>query len=112
MSKRITAVALAVLMFALALPANAAIQATSVEIRGTVYNETALVAGFGGSGPVAWSAQSFAGFFYDLKDNLGAENLNAVAIDVSGRKIVKEKLWYNTSAQAKMLKVVDEQYNN
>ncbi len=112
MSKRITAVALAVLMFALALPTNAAIQATSVEIRGTVYNETPLVAGFGGAGPVTWSAQSFAGFFYDLKDNLGAENLNAVAVDVSGRKIVKEELWYNTSAQAKMLKVVDEQYNN
>ncbi len=38
MNKRIIAVALAVLMFALALPASAQIQATSVEIRGTVYD--------------------------------------------------------------------------
>ncbi len=41
MSKRITAFALAVLMFALALPVNAAIQVTSVEVRGTVASENA-----------------------------------------------------------------------
>ena len=64
MSKRITAVALAVLMLALALPASAQIQATSVEIRGTVYDHGATAGSFSG-GSAAWTAQSFAGFYYD-----------------------------------------------
>jgi S-layer protein (TIGR01567 family) len=80
------------------------------EVRGTVYNETELVAGFGGAGPVSWNAQSFAAFYYDSKDNLGTENLNAVAIDSTNDKILKNDLWYNTSAQPKQLKVVSEQY--
>ncbi|MDJ1423710.1 MAG: S-layer protein domain-containing protein [Candidatus Methanoperedens sp.] len=113
MSKRITSVALAVLMLlSVALPASAQIQATSVEVRGTVYNETAIAPGFGGSGPVSWNPQSFAGFYYDLKDNLGKENLNIQSIDITNRKIGKNNLTYSTTAEAKTLKVVSEQYNN
>jgi S-layer protein (TIGR01567 family) len=111
MSKRITAVALAVLMLALALPASAQIQATSVEIRGTVYDAGNTSGAFNGTS-AAWTAQSFAGFYYDSKDNLGAENLNTDSIDVGGRKIVKDHLFYSTAAQPKMLKVVSEQFNS
>ena len=46
MNKKIIAVALAALMLALAIPVNAAIQAQTVEIRGTVANQTAIEGGF------------------------------------------------------------------
>jgi S-layer protein (TIGR01567 family) len=111
MNKRIIAVALAVLMFALALPASAQIQATSVEIRGTVYDAGNTSGAFSGTN-ATWTPQSFAGFYYDSKDNLGAENLNTDSVDVGGRKIVKDHLFYSTAAQPKMLKVVSEQFNS
>jgi S-layer protein (TIGR01567 family) len=113
MSKRITAVALAVLMLALALPASAQIQASSVEIRGTVYDAgTTPNPGSFHGGNATWTPQTFAGFYYDSKENLGAETLNALGIDDSGRKIVKNNLTYTTAAQPKMLKVVSEQFNS
>ena len=50
--------------------------------------------------PVSWDAQSFAGFYYDLKNNRQTETLTLVptltALSVS-RTIEKEDLWYNTT---------------
>ncbi len=121
MSKRITAVALAVLMFALALPASAQIQATSVEVRGTVASENASAGGIDLTTlppSINWSAQSFAGFYYDSKDNLGTEvldiNTNVTdsggAFSTSGRRIPKSSMTYTTTGQAKLLKVVDQKF--
>ncbi len=104
MNKRIIAVALAGLMLLLALPANAAIQATSVEVRGQVWTETQKI--------FSWTPQNFAGFYYDLKDDLGKENLTINADIVANlssvnRSIPKSKLTYSTMAQPKDLKVIN-----
>ncbi len=121
---KIIAVAFAVLMLALALPANAAIQATSVEVRGAIAEEnsvgginiTAAIAD--PNGTIAWSPQNFAGFFYDLKDNLGTENLKISTnvteagnkFSASARRIVKGSLSYTTTGQPKQLKVVEQKF--
>ena len=112
MNKRITVVVLAVLMFVLALPVNAAIQATSVEIRGTVANQTAIEGGKNASNisELVWTPQSFAGFFYDAKDNLGKEKLTITSIGVGNKTIPKDGLVYSTMAEPKQLKVVKEAY--
>jgi S-layer protein (TIGR01567 family) len=105
MSKKILgAVLAAVMLLGIALPASAAIQATQVEVRGTVVNATALInAGQGAT----WDATDFAGFWYDLKNNLATENLNIQAFkDV--RTIDKEKLWYNTTRAPQIYKVSEE----
>src|SRR3972149_12265280 len=50
----------------LALPASAAIQATSIELRGTIANQIAIEGGFNASNvsELVWMPQTFAGFFY------------------------------------------------
>jgi len=96
----------------LALPASAAIQATSIELRGTVANQTAIEGGFNASNvsELVWMPQTFAGFFYDPNDNLGKEKLQITAISIASRTIPKDGLVYSTSAQPKQLKVVKEAY--
>src|SRR3972149_11863531 len=117
MNKRITVVVLAVLMFVLALPVNAAIEATSVEVRGTIAGEN-LTGGINLSDPsqlILWNAQSFAAFYYDLKDDLGTETLQmcpnkeSPGLGNSGadRVIQKDELVYSTTMQGKLLKVVE-----
>ncbi len=79
------------------------------EVRGTVASETAIAGGFNlSTPPVTWTTQSFAGFYYDLRDNLGKEELSIKSINVSERNISKDGLYYNTSAQPKMLNAVKE----
>lgn len=100
MSKKITIVALVALMLLLvSLPANAAITATSVEIRGEVVNASAVTS-------FTWDTAKFAGFWYDLKTNDSTETLEVQLI--SNRSIPKEKLWYNTSIAATEFKVSSE----
>ncbi len=116
--KKITTFALVALMLlTAALPASAAIKATSVEVRGTVWNGTSNT-----TATNAWGPQEFAGFFYDVKDNLGTETLAILqgrsggSDQLSGsdarfglsetRTIGKSNLTYNTTAQGKRLKVV------
>jgi hypothetical protein len=111
MGKKVLVVTLVLILLAVALPASAQIQVTRVEIRGTMYDANGIPGSFNGTSAL-WTPQSFAGFYYDPKDNLGSEVLNAVTIDVSGRKIAKNNLIYTTTAQPKMLKVVSEQYNS
>ncbi len=91
MGKKVFVVTLALILLAIALPASAQTQVTSVEIHGTMYDANGIPGSFTGTS-ASWTPQSFAGFYYDPKDNLGAENLNAVAIDVGGRKIPKDNL--------------------
>lgn len=96
MSKKILSVALAVLMLLIvALPASATIQATSVEVRGSVVS---------GSGAQSWNATTFAGFWYDLKKDLQTENLN-IQTGFTDRTITENILWYNTTKALKTLKV-------
>jgi len=108
MSKKITAIALVLLMLALALPASAVIQATSVEIRGRVNTGTLVLpvdpTVYGTQNYTGeWNATSFAGFWYDLKDDLKTEQLNITA-NISTRDIQANTLWYNTTRANKTLK--------
>jgi len=93
-------------------------EATSVEIRGTVANETAIAGGFnlsnasidGAPDKPVWTPQSFAGFFYGIDDNLGAEQLSILSI--SERTIPQDKLVYSTRADEKILEVVDKAFTD
>ncbi len=62
--------------------------ASAVEIRGTVINETNLVPGY------VWSAQEFAGFYYDLDKGESFETLTIE--DVETRTIPANHLIYKT----------------
>src|SRR3990170_3874297 len=106
MNKRITVVVLAVLMFVLALPVNAAISVSSIEVRGAVWNETGPM----NTTNASWNPQNFAGFYYDLKDDLGKENLTIYQNDLSRnqRTIAKSNLVYMTQAQPKRLKAAEQ----
>jgi len=91
---------------------------TSIEIRGTVANQTAITGGFnlsnasidGAPDKPVWTPQSFAGFFYDIDDNLGQEQLSILY--VSDRTIPKDKLVYSTQADEKILEVVDKAFTD
>jgi S-layer protein (TIGR01567 family) len=61
------------------------------------------------TGNYTWYNATFAGFFYDIDDNLGAETMS---INVTDRTIAEDDLVYQTSAQEKLLKVVDAKYND
>ncbi|MCZ7396511.1 MAG: S-layer protein domain-containing protein, partial [Candidatus Methanoperedens sp.] len=112
MSKRITAVALAVLMLALALPANAAIQATSLEVRGAIAEPSTTVPFRPGvlasDINATWTPYNFAGFYYDLKNDLGTETLRIAPGDLAGnsRTIQLKDLTYQTAGQPKGLYAV------
>ena len=121
MSKRITAAALVALMLLVVLPAKAAIQATSVEIRGAIAEpstDPSFTPGMLATENATWNPYNFAGFYYDLKNNLGNENLAVVApgtdscptpgpsVSSDGRTIKKDCLEYTTGAQAKVLYAV------
>ena len=56
--------------------------------------------------PVKWNASSFMGFYYDMEDSLGQEELNINNINISERNIPVNGLYYNTTPQVKMLSVV------
>ncbi|MCZ7394082.1 MAG: S-layer protein domain-containing protein [Candidatus Methanoperedens sp.] len=103
MNNKITTIALAALMLLIvALPAGAVIQATSVEIRGSV-----------ATGADSWNATTFAGFWYDLKNDLKTETLIVKAItgtrDIDGSA---QDLQYETVLTTKTLKVVENGHNS
>ncbi len=99
-------------MMLTALPAAAAIQATSVEVRGAVAEpstDPGYKAGMLASDVNAtWNAYNFAGFYYSLKDDIGAESLQITpgVLGGSGRTIPLDSLIYTTFGQQKTLKVV------
>ena len=96
MTKKILGVALAVLMLlVVAFPVSAATDVSTVQMRGTVAN---------GTGPQTWNAQTFAGFYYDIKYDRSTETLNVLNVD--GTTIQKDNLWYNTTTALVDFKVI------
>ncbi|MCZ7382245.1 MAG: S-layer protein domain-containing protein [Candidatus Methanoperedens sp.] len=93
-------------------------EATSIEIRGTVANQTAINFGFnlsnasiaGAPDRPVWTPQSFPGFYYDIDDNLGQEQLSILSIN--DRTIPKDNLVYSTQADEKILGVVDKGFTD
>lgn len=75
-------------------------------IRGQVWDENAAGGAFNGT--AAWTPRNFAGFFYDLHLNIGAEKLQIMQTDLSSsqRTIDRDRLIYSTAAQPRMLQVV------
>jgi S-layer protein (TIGR01567 family) len=101
--KNITIVALVALMLlTAALPANAAIKATSVEVRGSVVTNDTVTHN--------WTNATFAGFYYDIDDDIGTETLRITTSGSDNRTIAEDALTYSTSGQAKALKVVTAKY--
>jgi S-layer protein (TIGR01567 family) len=99
-------------MLLVIIPANATIQTTSVEVRGTVANETSIAGGFnlsnanmGSMDSPVWTPLSFSGFYYDNDYGFGAENLEILSINE--RTIPKDNLIYTTYGQSTTLGVVD-----
>jgi len=107
MTRRILAVA--VLIFLITFPVNAAVQATKVEVRGNVVNEPDTPAL-----TPSWDGRSFAGFYYDLKtdgktETLAiTESLRTINM-INSRTISKESLWYNTTKVPVNFKVNDKE---
>ncbi len=62
------------------------------EVRGTVVNASATL-----GTPSIWNETSFAGFYYDIDDNVASESLNITVTDA--RTIAKEALIYTTTIQ-------------
>ena len=113
--------ALMILNVLAVLPVDAAIQAKKVEIRGTTASTMDKPIPSGGfnlsniaSAPVIWTPQGFAGFYYDLKDDFGREELEILQIDLSKnrRAVGENNLVYRTTAQKKKLKVVKNGFND
>ena len=63
------------------------------EVRGGIATESA-----------SWNAVNFAGFWYDLKDDLMTEILSMTS-PILGRTIYEDSLWYNTTKAHRTLKV-------
>jgi S-layer protein (TIGR01567 family) len=106
MTKKITIVALvAIMLLTAVLPASAAIQATSVEVRGSVSEDKSGndAGDVNDLSVTSWNARNFAGFWYDLKNNKTSENL--IITGRTDRSIAKEMLWYNSSKQFVQYKV-------
>ncbi len=99
MTKKIVTVVLAVLMLlAIALPASAAVQVNSLKVRGQVFSSPEDI-----DQTLTWDAQSFAGFFYDIKNNKKTEYLNITGPNLSvlnstagARTIPEGNLTYQT----------------
>ena len=89
MTKKILAVVLAVFMLlVVAFPASAAVQATKVEVRGSVWNQGDNLS------DASWNSQKFAGFYYDLKNNLTTETLSFMT--TPGRSNLEDTIQYTT----------------
>ena len=101
MTKRILAVALAVMMLLIvAYPVSAATQTTKVEVRGNVYNQSENFT-------KSWNAQDFAGFYYDLKNDRQTENLSFLA--VPARSNLKDTIQYETGKVGVDFKVKEKE---
>ncbi|PWB51726.1 MAG: hypothetical protein C3F06_09955 [Candidatus Methanoperedenaceae archaeon] len=112
MTKRILSVALAVLMLiTIAFTASAATDVTKVEVRGTVFDaEPASQAAV----TPTWNAQTFAGFFYDLKYNRSTETMyiqETLAALQTNKTIQEKKLYYETGKALIQFKVNEKEAN-
>ncbi len=95
--KRMFTLKLMAAVLVLASAMIAACQVPSVEIRGQV-----------ATGGFAWNPQNFADFYYDIKDNLGTENLTT---NVTGGNKLSDNspygVTYKTSSQWKSFEFED-----
>ncbi len=95
----------------LLVPVSALIE----ETRGQAANETAISQDYLdlSSGTVSWHPLNFPGFFYELNDELGNENLAILdsATLIGNRTIPHDKLLYSTSGDNRMLDVVKYPFN-
>lgn len=102
-------------IFLTAMPTDAIIPATSLEIRGQTANETAGMRDNLdlSSGRVSWQPQNFAGLFYDANYELGNENLTILDSGslIGTRTIQLDKLIYTTSGDDRLLNVVKNPFN-
>ncbi len=84
-------------------------------IRGQIANESRGVKGNLdlSSGTVSWNPQNFAGFFYDLDNGIGSDNLTVLHSDslMGTRTILPKNLTYSVSGENKMLNVVKYPFN-
>ena len=102
MTKKILAVVLAVFMLlVVAFPVSAAVQATKVEVRGSVWNQGDNVS------DASWNSQKFAGFYYDLKNNLTTESLRFLA--TPGRSNLEDTIEYKTGIVPVEFKVKEKE---
>ncbi len=89
--------------------------ANSEFVRGQIANETMGVKGnldlF--SGTVSWNPQNFAGFYYDIDNGIGSENLTILHSDslIGTRTIQPKNLIYRVSGENKMLNVLKYPFN-
>jgi S-layer protein (TIGR01567 family) len=92
------------MLLVVAFPVSAAVQASTVEMRGT-------------TGIQSWDAQNFAGFFYDLKNNISTEQLyidtTIPGADLStlniSRSIPEKALIYSTNPKPLQFKMNEQQ---
>ncbi len=112
--KTIMLAALLILCASALIPAGAAVQTTSLEIRGQTANETAGSNGYLdlSSGSVYWHPQNFAGFVYYLAEEIGREQLTILNTDSlkNTRTIPTDNLVYSTQGENKMLLVVQNAF--
>ena len=100
--KRLTAIALTAAMLFVASAMIAVGQVQPVEIRGQV-----------ATGDFTWNPQNFAGFYYDIKDDIGTESLTTAITE--GNKLSGDSPYgvtYQTVAQRKDFKFEDWGYYN
>ncbi|MFZ3169360.1 MAG: S-layer protein domain-containing protein, partial [Candidatus Methanoperedens sp.] len=102
MTKKILAVVLAVFMLlVVAFPVSAAVQATKVEVRGSVWTQGDNLS------DASWNSQKFAGFYYDLKKNLTTETLSFT--QTPGRSNLEDSIQYTTGIVPVDFKVFEKE---
>jgi hypothetical protein len=119
--KRFAAATLAALML-LTVFASAAIAAdnntvaSSIEIRGPVYNGstiTDIINTQGNAGSITMDANQFAAFYYDLNNNVTTESLSIKNVaGTTGRVIGEKGLVYTTTIQPTNYKYKDGGWGN
>ena len=112
MTKRILTVALAALMLlSLTFVASAQTQVSQINVRGSV------VDAHNANSDMSWNYQNFAGFFYDLKDNISTETMiikqNVTGSDIvslnTSRTIPEKALIYTTVPEPVQYKMNEQQ---
>ena len=98
--KRFTTIALVALLALAALVVPATAVDATVEVRSEVFNGTdfaAILASEGGD--IVINSTNFAGFWYDIDDNLASESLKIIndSSKVDGEAIAEDGLVYNAS---------------
>jgi S-layer protein (TIGR01567 family) len=101
--KKITAITLTSMMLLLAT-AMVAGAVPAAEVRGAVAGTVQGASNLADGNSFSWNPQNFAGFFYDIKKDIGNENLKTVLTGDDGRKLSGDAPYgvtYTTTVQQK-----------